>query len=416
MRRFLLLASLFLISGCELAVASQALPGLVWPIGLPLAGSVTDAETGLPIGNALVLCGMGSATTDNQGRFSLYGALQADSISVSRAGYTSMTLQQGKVKDGIHMTLSPLFPNSGSLNTRYAELQGTLADMTDVAFSDGSIATVAQDGSFLLALRGGFPGNMYSGVLGYGKLEGGPRQGSNPFYFSTFGFAFMDIPLFDTESAADEASMSHTPTSPTTTMGDLTFQFSNQGELTKVTAEATLDFGMRGEILVGRSMTPAQSIKIPLKTGMIYDFVGLASNASGTLKSLVSVTTNSPGSSVQFDLLGLPKPVSPTGKVNATPTFSWNAVPGALNYVVKVYENGGTHPKWVGTTSTNQITYPSFPYGDLNGGALNPSAKYQWTVTASDAGAGNSSTSAPLFRPYQKALRESSASGMEFSR
>lgn len=416
MRRLFLVVMPFLISGCELAVASQALPGLFWPVGQPLTGSIADADTGLPIGNATVLCGLGSATTDNQGRFALYGALQADAISVSRAGYTSVTLQQGKVKDGIHLALSPLFPNQGSLVTRYAELQGRLAGLTDVAFSDGSIATASQEGDFLLPLRGGFPGSMYSGVLGYGKLEGGPMQGANPFYFTTFGFEFMDIPLFDSESAADEASMSHNPAVPATTMGDLTFQFSNLEDLTKVTAEATLDFGMRGSILVARSLASDQAVKLPLKTGMIYDFSGLACNETGTLKSLVSVTTNAPGNAVKFELLGLPKPIAPTGKVDATPIFSWNAVPGAISYTVKVYENASTYPKWVGTTSTNCITYPGFAYGDLNGGALNPSAKYHWSVTASDVGSGNSSPSAPLFRPYQKALRESSASGMEFTR
>jgi hypothetical protein len=396
-------------------LVSQTMPGLFWPIGKPLTGVVTDADTGLPLGKATVISGFGTAMTDPNGRFSLYGALSADSISASRAGYTSVTYKGGG-HDGVQFALYPLFPNKGDLPARYANIVG-LSPLRNagIMFSDRTAAAIGSDSRFLLDLKGGLPGSVYSGVLASGNINGGPiTDARSSFYFDSFGFNFIDVLFQDSPALAEATPTQINPAAPSATMENFTLQFSSLGELTNVLTTVALDFGMRGDILVARQYSSNQQIKVPTKVGLVYALEGTAYSADNSLSSKVTVSTNTLGKSISFDLLPPPKPLSPGAgqKVGSAPEFKWRAVSGADGYVVKVFENGDPRPKWMGYTSSNSINYPTFPDGDLNGGALLAGAdvKYTWSVVAVADGVGGTSPNAPPTRPFLQKHRESAAS------
>lgn len=420
-----------LLSGCDLMVVSSTMPGLIWPVGKPLTGVVTDADTGLPLGRATVVCGWGYAQTDSMGRFALYGALSADSISASRAGYTSVTYRfKGSAKDGQPFALYPLFPNKGDLPARYANVSGQSPLRSGgIMFSERTSNSISSDGRFLLDLKAALPGTIYSGVLASGNTVGGKIDDANSsFYFDNFGYDFVDVPFLETPAQAEATPFTVNPSAPSAEMQAISLSFTNLSGLTNVLSEIALDFGMRGDILVARQRTSTPQIKIPTKVGMVYALEGSAYNSDRSLSSKVTISTNSLSNSVVFDLMPPPEPISPKAKevTGGRPTFRWKYVDDATQYVVKVFENGDPRPKWIGYTPTNSITFPAFPDGDLNGGALlsGQDLKYTWSVVAVGSGDGDSVASgiqAPPSRPFRQTSRESAAANgtagnMEFVR
>ncbi|MBU6429444.1 MAG: hypothetical protein KGR26_10565, partial [Cyanobacteria bacterium REEB65] len=179
-----------LLSGCDVLLISPTLPGLVPGIGQPVRGQVLDALSGQPIGHATVVGDLtrgdiGWATTDNSGDFTLYGDLSRRVISISRAGYTSVTYANGPLVDGQQYFLSPLFPNTGTFQDRTVTIQGSVAALSNgqvvpanalsgAAFL-GEANTPIQNGNFAFgALTEELPGSVYSGILGGGAITGNP--------------------------------------------------------------------------------------------------------------------------------------------------------------------------------------------------------------------------------------------------
>lgn len=447
------LASL-LLTGCDVLLVSPTLPGLLPGLGQPLRGQVVDALTGQPIGHASVMGDLGKgdvgwATTDNNGDFALYGDISRQVVSISRAGYTSVTYEDGNITDGRQYLLQPLFPDSGLYHhVQEPVITGTIAvangsqlqpapALTGTVFF-GSQSTPFGQGTFAFPSAdnsGGLPGNVYSGVLSGGVLVANSNPGAN-FSYQTSGNTIEFDDQVVSVPFPDEPSATATWSDPVPlvmnknlyTTADVSF--GNIDWATQVETDISIDFGLLGSILVARQFASQQTgIAVPtIGSDLRYILTGLASNADRTQTSQVTISTNQP-SLANFPLLSPPKPLSPPSGakgVGAHPIFSWSPVASADSYVVKVIEQDNPLPKWeaVVSGSTTAIGYPWFSDGDVNGGALLPGASYSWEVHAISASFEGTSPAAamvrpqdgPIFQPFNQRTLESVTKGMTFTR
>ncbi len=473
-----------LLGGCDVLLISPSLPGLLPGLGQPLQGQVLDALTDQPIGHASVMGDLGQgdvgwATTGNDGNFSLYGDISRRVVSISRAGYTSVTYEDGGITDGRKYYLSPLFPQSGSYHHVQAVVTGQVDEytasgpqpaptLTGSVFFGGQETNFANGVFAFPEMDPDLPGNVYSGILGGGELAAGSQDPSTGGAFSfksygntmSFDYQIVSVPFVDAPSAGGTVSVTPWPDPQPLELGrtfarSADVSYSNIGWATQVETDISIDFGLLGSLLVARQYQSQQSVDIP-SIGPDYRYIldGKATNADGTQVSEVSIATDDP-SKASFTLLSPPKPTGPaTGAkgVGAHPVFSWDPVAGADSYVVKVIEQGNTVPKWEASVdgSTTAIGYPWWSDGDMNGGALIPGASYSWDVYAiSTAFAGTSPTAldladvlpaavepgtgslaaasasssgsvspqtSPIFAPYRQKTLESYTSGMWFMR
>ncbi len=473
-----------LLGGCDVLLVSPSLPGLFPGLGQPLHGQVLDALTDQPIGHASVMGDLGKgdvgwATTDNDGNFSLYGDISRRVVSISRAGYTSATYEDGGITDGRQYYLSPLFPQSGNYHIVQAVITGQVDEYSasgpqpaptlkgTVFF--GSYQTNFANGVFAFPeMDPNLPGNVYSGVLGGGELAAGSQDPSTGGAFSfksygntmSFDYQIVSVPFADSATAGSTASVIPWPDPQPLELGrtfarTANVSYSNIGWASQVETDISIDFGLLGSLLVARQYQSQQSVAIP-SIGPDYRYIldGKATSADGSEVSEVSIATDDP-SKASFTLLSPPKPTGPaTGAkgVGAHPVFSWDPVAGADSYVVKVIEQGDTAPKWEAAVdgSTTAIGYPWWSDGDINGGALIPGASYSWDVYAISSAFEGTSPSAldpndvlpapdqiatgsavsrpssslgllqpeggPIFAPYRQKTLESYTSGMWFMR
>lgn len=440
----LVLASL---PGCDLLLLGTTMPGIAPGLGHPLKGKVVDSLTGLPIGRATVTAGWGSTNSDGAGNFSLYDDFSGGKIlSISRAGYVSSTYDQGPVVDGTTYYLDPSFSTTTDLTHRKVNLTGTLlnSDGTpmkangNVTFAGaGSIRTNTVNGQYALGLNVGLPGGIFSGVLAGGQITGGPAMPLTPndlpqaFSYQSFGYRLVDVPSTTDSSwnATADLTIQSAQAIPIFSMG-VVYQGLDSFSAPNPQTEVSLDFGLLGTVIVARQFSSNQSIPVPQVAGVKYVIGGTVSDASGKMKSSVSITSSF-RPQVTFNLLAPPKVIGPTDntqRAGANPTFSWNPVPKADSYVVEVLEDTGSpvpQAKWRGYTTHTSLRYPGFWDNDYNGGALYAQASYSWAVHAVAArvdGVGASDMGPQLPRglptetPFRQSQFESVTSGMRFTR
>lgn len=413
---------------------SPTTPGVVPGVGIPLSGKVVDGQTGLPIGKAAVLTGLGFATTDNAGDFSLYGDLtDRHCVTIARAGYVTTTYEQAgeRLANGQTYRLDPMFPTSGGLSHRDLSLTGTLynADGSKLTANGhvnlaGLSSTEANlvNGSYSLRKSAGLSGNIFSGVLAGGQYEGSLSQGFN---YRSFGYRLIDFPSIPSSAtwvATADVQVQNIQFS------DMIVTYSGLGAFSAPSpqTEVTLDFGMLGSVLVGRGYSSNQKMPVPQVAGAKYVVEGSVTDNSQQnilLKSQVSITTNMV-SQVPFTPLAPPKILGPQDntQVGSAPTFAWKPVANASSYYVVVTERTGessTQVKWKGYTNKTSIAYPNFWMGDSNGAGLYKNASYSWAVHALGSDSGFTTQSAELSpnlpdKPYRSRRYESSTSGMRF--
>lgn len=409
------------------------MPGVLPGVGTPLTGKVLDSQTGLPIGKAVVLTGLGFAATDNAGQFAVYGDVSdGRSITLVRAGYVTATYEQGRLSnDGIYY-LAPLFSSSGDLSHRDLSLTGTLyledghTPLTangNVSFGGISSSPASQvNGTYALKATAGLPGNIFSGILSGGQFKGELAQAFN---YETFGYRLVDIPSTQAASswvATADVQVQNLPFSDMVVTYNGLAAFSAPSPKTEV----TLDFGMLGSALVGRGYSSNQTLHVPRIDGAKYVVEGYVTDSTQQTSSQVSITTNLV-SQVSFELLAPPKVLSPLdqAQVGSAPTFSWKPVARASSYYVVVLEGAGgasSQLKWKGYTNKTSISFPNFWMGDTNGAGLYPQASYSWSVHALGSDSGFSAQSVelglalPSDKPFRSRRYESATSGMRFSR
>lgn len=426
-----------LLSGCDLLLLSPSMPGLAPGIGRPLTGRVLDSQTGLPIGKATVMAGWSATNTDNAGNFSLYWDMTGGrSVSVSRAGYSSVTYELGQLTDGDTYYIDPVFASSGTLPHRSLNVTGfLLTNEGNPLTADGNVSISAGTsgqansgtGAFALPIDAGFSGNIFSGVLAGGQISGGP-VGTAPFTYQSFGYRLIDIPTVTGSSTWTATATVQVQDLP---FMEMTVQYDNLASYKAPTiqTDVSLDFGMLGAVPIARGVSSNQPVRVPRVEAAKYVVAGKVEGTDGTLKtaSYANVTSNA-SAKVPLSLLAPPKVTAPAASadgVGASPTFSWNPVPDAHSYYVEVLENTGAptaQAKWRGYTTGTSIRYPGFWDNDLNGGILFPQASYSWAVHAlsSDSGyarkASDLRADLPKYQPYRQRRFESVTSGMRFSR
>lgn len=430
--------ALSLLSGCDLLLLSPTMPGLMPGVGRPLTGRVLDSMTGLPIGKATVTAGWGATNTDNAGNFSLYGDFSGGrNLSISRAGYVSVTYALGPLAEGDTYYIDPSFPNSGSLTRRDLKLTGILLNpngtpMTaigNVSFGGAaSTKTNEANGSYGITVTAGLPGNVFSGILAGGQISGGPvDSASQPFNYQTFGYRLVDIPSVIPDSTWTATANVQVQG---TTFTDMTVVYKNLGSfrVPSPRTEVTLDFGMLGSVPVGRGFSTSQGLKVPRVDGAKYVVTGVISDSGLKTESKAAITTNLI-STVTFEMLSPPKVLGPADNsvgVGWNPTFSWSPVDKANSYYVEVFEDTGSSnlmAKWRGYTTNTSLTYPGFWDNDFNGGVLFPQASYSWAVHAvrSEVSSIRSAVDLraadlPSVKPFRQSRMESVTQGMRFSR
>ncbi len=461
------------MTGCDILLLSPLMPGLVPGIGQPLRGQVLDSATGQPIGAATVVSEVGWATTDNSGRFSLYGAVSRHNISISRAGYTSVTFNAGPIQDDRAYFVDALFPTpgSGELTTRRTEIRGKVKSSSgapvdgEIVFAGVKSGRINANDYAIADFTEGLPGAVFSGVIAGGQISGGPiypaaKDAEQPFTFQDygnntlgFGYGFFDVPFRPTGTLT---------VPPWTAPIDIEIgrAFAAKAQITyantrwakNVKTEITLDFGILGSVPVARGFASGQSLVVPSVANSKYVLEGRAYNEDRSRESVVIITTNNPAEPHNFDLLTPPDPIFPAkGQTGAggRPTFSWKTVLNADAYMVQVFEPNIPQPKWRGLTTGTSITFPGFGDGDVNGGALLPGVKYTWEVHAVGSKYGATTPQSmdfkaflptnhaaddlgpqfrtpadilgikdggPIFRPFRKKAYESLTKGLEFTR
>lgn len=459
------------IAGCDILLLSPLMPGLVPGIGQPLRGQVLDSATGQPVGAATVVSEAGWTTTDNSGRFALYGAISRHNLSISRAGYTSITYNAGPLQDDRAYFLDPLFgtPGQGDLTSRRVEIRGKVASSFGPIDGEVVFAGVQNGringGQYAIAdFKAALPGTVFSGVIAGGEVDGGPifpsaKEAEQPFKFKDygnntlgFGYAFFDVPFQPTGTLTIPPWEAPVDIKIGSFAAKARIEYTNTRWAKDVKTEITLDFGILGSVPVARGFTSQQDLVVPSVANSKYILEGRAYNADRTRESVVIITTNTITRDIAFDLLTPPDPEFPakgqTG-VGPRPTFSWKAVPGADAYMVQVFEPNIPQPKWRGITTGTSLTFPLFWDGDVNGGALLPGIKYTWEVHAIGSKYGATAPQAldfkdflpagytdhsfgprlrtpadilgikdgsPPFRPFRKKAYESLTKGMDFMR
>jgi hypothetical protein len=460
------------LSGCDLVLLSPSLPGLVPGVGQPIRGQVLDSATGQPIGAASVVTDIGWATTDNNGKFALYGAMSKHTISIGRAGYTSLTFATGAVQEDRAYFIDPLFPTptSGELTSRRTEIVGNVvSNVSGVPVETGEVVFGGKGGTIranrfaIPEITAGLPGSVYSGVLAAGEVAGGPivpgpKEAEQPFNFRDygngligFGYSFVNVPFGPTGSlgvpqwTAPDAITIGKVFSAKASIG-----YSNTSWASEVKTAISLDFGILGSVPVARQLASHVDVIVPSVKGATYVLEGRAFSADRNKISLVVINTNG-APSENFDLLAPPEPIAPAkgGRAGGRPTFSWKSVPSANAYMVQVFEPNIPQPKWRGLTTDTSLPYPGFGDGDVNGGALLPGVKYSWEVHAISSRYGAAAPKgffdfkdfvptafastdfgrmptpaetlgikdgSPPFRPFRKRSYESITKGLEFER
>ncbi len=459
------------LGGCDVLLLSPSLPGLLPGIGQPLRGQILDSATGQPIGAATVVSDIGWATTDNTGRFSLYGSVSRHNISVSRAGYTSVTYDLGPVQDDRAYFLDPLFPTatSGELSSRRIEMQGQVETPAGVPI-DGEIVFAGTLSGTIRANRWAIPdstarlpGQVLSGVIGGGEVEGGPifpptGSAAQAFRFKDygnsilgFGYAYFDVPFGNTGTVTAPQWTAPSNVKIGTFKTSAQISYTNTAWASDVKTEITLDFGILGSLPVARGFSSQQNLVVPSIAKSTYILEGRAFSADRKRESLVVITDDSVANGT-FDLLLPPEPISPAKGAKGAggrPTFSWNAVAGADAYMVQLFELHIPRPKWRALTEQTSIAFPMFGDGDVNGSALLPNVTYTWEIHAISSRYGavkptsvefsdflpesfhatdfgprmrtpadilGIKDGSPPFRPFRKKTYESKTAGLEFSR
>lgn len=426
-----------LLSGCDLLLLSPSMPGLAPGIGRPLNGRVVDSQTGLPIGQATVMAAWSATKTDNEGKFSLYWDMTGGrSVSVSRAGYSSVTYELGQLTDGDTYYIDPIFASSGTLPHRSLNVTGVLLTRENAALTaNGNVSisagtsgnTNSGTGAFALPVDAGFSGSIFSGVLAGGQISGGP-VGTAPFNYQSFGYRLIDIPTVTGSSTWTATATVQVQDVP---FLDMMVQYDNLAayKAPTIQTDVSLDFGMLGAVPIARGVSSNQPVRVPRVEAAKYVVAAKVEGTDAGLKtaSYANVTSNATAK-VPLPLLAPPKVVGPVQdepNAGASPTFSWQPVPNAHSYYVEVLENTGAptaQAKWRGYTAGTSIRYPGFWDIDTNGGILFKEATYSWAVHAlsSDSGyarkASDLRADLPKYQPYRQRRFESVTSGMRFAR
>lgn len=391
----LALLSGLILGGCDLALASLVVPGVAPGVGFPIKGRVVDGRTRLPIGGATVVAGIGWATTDGQGRFNLIGHLASREVTAARIGYATLTLGDVDVegRSEVELVLQPA--QSSQLNTlpkRFLELRGTFAGANlgggAVVATVGRVVGV-KEGTYALSFAGEVPGKVITAAMGWGATEGqysneGPVD--QPFRFTNFSYGINSWPLAESipEAQALVPSLNLQATAGVP-FRDVQVAYSNVGSYTSVATEVQLDFGVAGAIPVARGSGSNQVLPVPNLPGVKYVVSGEARDSGGKRSSTVTLTTNDP-SKAAFPLMPPLEVKGPNGaRAGARPTFSWRPLnlPGIV-YEISMAESGEPGLKWTARTTLPEVTFPGFPPGDLNNGALRSDKSYAWVLRAID--------------------------------
>lgn len=389
------------LTGCDMLLAGQLMPGLAPGVGHPLEGEVIDSRTRLPVGGATVVSGLGSTTTDANGRFKLYGNLNSREVSVSRAGYTAMTLGGLKTEQlgNLQFAIDPQFPATGSLPKRFLELNGQITGMPagqEGLVSLGELTTSISNGGYQIRFESEVPGKVITSVLAWGAINGRYQENASapqPFNFTNFSYRVEHYPLGDTYPQGTIRR------EPLAIGNGVQFQnvkvaYTNLSGFQSVQTDILLDFGVAGAVPVARAMGSNQTLSVPQIPGLKYVINGEARDATGRSASVVNITTNDP-SKANFQLLAAPKILSPqpgASGIGAKPEFEWSSAGSKdqVVYVLTLYEGEKnddsfqSKPKWVARTIDTSVTFPPFSVSDINGGALRPEKKYTWVLRAID--------------------------------
>ncbi|MFN3432252.1 MAG: hypothetical protein ACK46X_20170 [Candidatus Sericytochromatia bacterium] len=430
-RGLVCLLALPLTAGCELmAMGPLMSPGILPGVGFPIQGIVRDARTHLPIGGATVASGLGATVTDAEGRYSLYGNMSSREISVSRAGYQAQTM--GGLKPDVFMsmdfTLDPIFALDTKLPMGFLDVRGSIRVPGGVS-PDGLVSLSGKlvpvsNGAYSVRTEGQVPGKVTSTVMAGGRITGAYEENPKvfqPFNFETFGYQLVHLAVGDNYPAGQRPG--DLVVDGSVEFRNVRVSYTNLGGLANVQVQTTveLDFGVAGYVTVAQATGSNQLIKVPKIDGVKYVVRGQAFNEARTQSSAVTITTTDP-SQAPFQMLTPPKVLGPTGsRVGARPTFKWAAstVPGVV-YQVTLSEGDEGTAKWQATTTETEITYPSFSLADVNGGALRPDKKYNWSVRVIDVlatteEATNQRRSVLQVKPLRSRQREAMTGGLSFS-
>jgi hypothetical protein len=258
-----------------------------------------------------------------------------------------------------------------------------------------------------------------------GRITGAYVEGAKvfqPFNFETFGYQLVSFAVGDTYPAG----LRPYDLTIDGSVGFRTVQvsYTNLASLTKVQVQTIveMDFGVAGYVTVAQATGSNQLIKVPKIDGVKYVVRGQAFNETGSQSSAVTITTADPSQS-PFQMLTPPKVLGPAATgAGARPTFKWapSTVPGVVYQVVLTEGDEGTK-KWIATTTETEVTYPGFSLADVNGGALRPDKKYNWSVRVIDVLAttedatNHQRRSVQQVKPLRSRQREATTGGLSFS-
>lgn len=383
-----------LLSGCEmLAITLYGAP----PYGGPWSGTVYDTRTGLPVGGATVLADWTPpVATDKEGHYNLPNLLPAGTVTIARAGYVSQTRQGTALTDHPDVYLEPRYATNGTGASRGIGLAGLVtvnnqpvpnAYLTYTAGPNTSAKTDAQ-GRYGMLLR--LPtGNIATGMLGGGITSGdSDGSGGKPLQFTSFGTRPVTLGPGDPQTNPQNANINLTLSPLSGTIG---LAMGNP-PLPNLQVEASMDFGMLGQMLVYRSSGASGSIQVP-RNGVQYQVTVIAADDAGNNQSVAAARVMG-GSQLSLDFLAPPVITGPPHQATGTgsrPSFSWSPVPGAALYAVDVYEQKtDAKPIWQALTDRTTVSFPFIPQ-NLNDAALKRSGDpnnpffYTWSVTALEA-------------------------------
>jgi hypothetical protein len=430
------------LSGCDMGLVSSSMPGLAPGFGVPLRGRVIDSRTGLGVGGATVMGGLGRIGSAPDGSFEVYWDLAAGrELSFARAGYVSATYISEVSQSGGTFAIAPTSYSNGTMPNREVAIGGVLRNrdgspltaLGSVSFGTlGDTPANTQDGSYALVETTGSAGAVTSGILAGGQVVGGPvAPGNSPqaFQYASFGMRNIDIPLGNPGGgrvATADLTVQDLPFPEVSIALQQLAAF--QAPAPRV--DVRMDFGMLGTVRVARSLSSSTTLRIPSVSGARLVVEASIQESGGRSVSRASLTTDYPSTVLSLPMLPSVRPKAPKDGargVGGSPLFEWDPVKAdrAVQYQVEVFEDAGggsLQPRWRGTTSRTSIAYPGFFDWDANGGALYPQASYSWSVRAyyADSQVGTSTLGTSDLQPSSRVFRgrafESVTSGMRFSR
>jgi hypothetical protein len=387
----LLLSTAAMLSGCEmLAVTLYGAP----PYGGPWSGAIYDTRTGLPVGGATILADWTPpVTTDREGRYNLPNLIPAGVVTIARAGYVTQTRQGLALTDHPDVYLEPRYATNGTGASRGIGLAGIVTSANKpvanafLTYTAGPNTSARTDGQGRYGMLLRLPtGNIATGMLGGGITSGdSDGSGGKPLEFTAFGNRAVTLGPGDPQTNPQNANINLT-LAPLA--GSIGLAMGNP-PLPNLQVEASMDFGMLGQMLVYRATGATGSIPVP-KNGVQYQVTVIAADDAGNNQS-TAATRVMGGAQASVDFLAPPVITGPphqaTG-VGSRPTFSWSAVPGAALYAVDVYEQKtDAKPVWQGLTDRTSISFPFIPQ-NFNDAALKRGGDpanpffYTWSVTA----------------------------------